>query len=114
MTKIVINACYGGFSLSDKAIKCYARIKGITLSSEIDDYGYTHYTTDYDKYFRDSEIARDDQALAQVVEELGVDANGNGAKLMVIDLAPGTLYRIREYDGMEYIEKSTDIVWNIA
>lgn len=31
MTKIVINACYGGFSLSDEAMHEYARIKGFQI-----------------------------------------------------------------------------------
>lgn len=34
MTKIVYNACYGGFSLSDEAIERYAAIKGLTLYPE--------------------------------------------------------------------------------
>src|SRR5690348_9955607 len=34
MSKIVYNACYGGFSLSDEAMKRYAEIKGITLYPE--------------------------------------------------------------------------------
>ena len=31
MTKIVYNACHGGFGLSEVAIRPYAEIKGITL-----------------------------------------------------------------------------------
>ena len=34
MTKIVYNACYGGFSLSDAAVLRYAEIKGVTLYPE--------------------------------------------------------------------------------
>lgn len=36
MTKVVYNACYGGFSLSDAAVFRYAELKGITLYPEIE------------------------------------------------------------------------------
>jgi hypothetical protein len=36
MAKVVYNACYGGFGLSEKAIRRYAEIKGITLYQETD------------------------------------------------------------------------------
>lgn len=36
MTKIVYNGCYGGFSVSDAAIRRYAEIKGIVLYPEKD------------------------------------------------------------------------------
>lgn len=34
--KVVVNSCYGGFSLSQEAVMRYAEIKGITLYPEID------------------------------------------------------------------------------
>lgn len=47
MTKIVYNACHGGFSLSEAAIKRYAEIKGIKLWIETDpEFSMlTHYWT---------------------------------------------------------------------
>ena len=36
MTKIVINACYGGFSISDEGMHEYARLKGIKLYETTD------------------------------------------------------------------------------
>ena len=36
MKKIVINTCYGGFSLSEKGIEEYARFKGLTVYPEPD------------------------------------------------------------------------------
>jgi hypothetical protein len=51
MTKIIYNACYGGFSLSHEAVLRYAEIKGIKLYPEKNkefDYGrivfYTYWT----------------------------------------------------------------------
>jgi hypothetical protein len=34
--KVVINSCYGGFSLSQEGVMRYAEIKGITLYPEVD------------------------------------------------------------------------------
>ena len=34
MSKVVYSACYGGFGLSDEAIRRYAEIKGLTLHPE--------------------------------------------------------------------------------
>ena len=50
MSKIVYNGCYGGFGLSDRAIRRYAEIKGITLYPEEVALGsagftYTNYWT---------------------------------------------------------------------
>lgn len=47
MTKIVINKCYGGFGLSDKAIVRYHEIKGVPMWVEHDkkygSMGISHY-----------------------------------------------------------------------
>lgn len=94
MTKIVYNACYGGFSLSDAAIERYAEIKGITI---------------YDRA-----IERNDPALVQVVEELGDKANGSCTELFITDIPAGTLYRIDEYDGLESVMTIDDYEWKVA
>jgi hypothetical protein len=126
MTKIVINSCYGGFSLSEKGIKRYAELKGINLYIEPADFGYVTYWTIpkeelagiikyddwheatpeakrisnelYDKYTLSTRnFDRTDPILVQVVEELGEKASGNGAKLIVVQLEKGTKYRIEEF-----------------
>ena len=94
MTKIVYNACYGGFGLSPKAIRRYYELGGKTESV-------------YD-------IERTDPILVQIVEELGEKANSLYANLRIIDLEPGTRYRITDYDGFESIETKHDTKWNIA
>ena len=43
MTQIVVNKCYGGFGLSDKAVKRYCEIKGLTVYPEQGDFGLTTY-----------------------------------------------------------------------
>jgi hypothetical protein len=138
MTKIVYNACYGGFGLSNEAMMRYAEIKGITLYSEKDSM-LTHYylcppeefkrLQDEDAanpvsvgryarsnamYFSDRNIDRADPALAQVVEELGDRANGMCARLRIEHVPTGTLYRIDEYDGFETVETKDTYEWKVA
>ena len=126
MTKIVVNGCFGGFGLSDAAISRYAEIAGIPLYSyQID--GWTSWylvprdvydALDRDDrnevYFSADALPRTDPALVQVVEELGPAANGNFAELYIVELEPGTRYRIDEYDGTESVMTIEDYEWSIA
>ena len=138
MTKIVYNACYGGFSLSDVGVRRYAEIKGIALYTN-EQYGFTHYylcpPEEYDRinaeeqanpvspgrfirsnemYFSDRDIERNDPILVQVVEELGDAANGRCANLRIAEVPAGTLYRIDEYDGFESVETKDSYDWKVA
>jgi hypothetical protein len=135
MTKIVYNACYGGFGLSEKAIMRYAELKGIKLhKSKINSLLTMYYTVSEEEYnrirtedvlrndythsnqlfFSDTAIERDDPILVQVVEELGAEANGNYSNLEIIELPAGTLYRIDEYDGMESVMTNDAYDWKVA
>jgi hypothetical protein len=82
--KIVVNCCYGGFGLSDKAQ---------ALLNASDEYG------PLDLY----DIPRHHPKLVSIVESLGDDASGDFSSLQVHEI-PGTLYHIREFDGYELIE----------
>jgi hypothetical protein len=97
MTKIVYNACYGGFGLSDEAMRRYCEIKGIA-----------------EETIYDGDIERTDPVLVQVVEELGDKANGDCAMLRIAELYAGTLYRIDEYDGVEQVCTQDDYAWSVA
>lgn len=114
MTKIVINRCYGGFSVSNVAMKRYAELKGFEYKAPVKDF-YTSYVIDANGVeINNYEIDRTDPILVQVVEELGDEANGMCSKLMIEELPKGTLYRIEEYDGMETIETSHEVEWKVA
>ena len=91
-TKVVYNACYGGFGLSDEAI---ARLK--ELGSTIND-------TDLPW-----EFPRHDLLLVQVVEELGGKANARASKLRIAEVCGP--YRIEEYDGLEAVYEPGDYDW---
>lgn len=84
--KVVINTCFGGFSLSKAAIEMYARARCIL-------------TEDFSVY----ELERDDNTLVAVVEALGNKANGNYSKLKVVEIPADVDYTIEEYDGSEWI-----------
>jgi hypothetical protein len=138
MTKIVYNACFGGFGLSHKAIMRYAEIKGITLYIHDDRFMNEYYLCppeEYERilaeeeanpiypdrfarsnslYFSPNDIERNDPVLAQVVEELGDMANGSFAKLRIAEVPAGTLYRIDEYDGSETVETKDSYHWKMA
>lgn len=53
---------------------------------------------------------RTDPILAQVVEELGKEADGEYSELKVVEFS-GNKYRICEYDGLEWLETPDTIQW---
>lgn len=132
MTKIVINACHGGFGLSEKAMRRYAERKGITLYSEPSGIMsfMTYYTVppeqrtpELPNFFSqpiearkanneamkaerlsDDDIPRDDPDLVSVVEELGSDAASDRfAELRVVEIPGDVEWQIEEYDGHEWV-----------
>ncbi len=113
MTKIVINTCFGGFGLSVKAIEFIAQRKGVALTWE--DGSYSGALALFDgEYFDESMLSRTDPDLIAAVEELGDDASSSLAELRIEELAPGTRYRINDYDGNESIQTPDDIKWSVA
>lgn len=57
-------------------------------------------------YFYDNNIKRSDPLLVRCVEELGEKANGDCAKLRVVEIPDGTSWEIDEYDGNEHIAET--------
>ena len=139
MTKVVYNACYGGFGLSKEACQRYWDIKGqqvwIENDTQFKSLGLftvwlvapeerlekrewssmsmderVAYNQAYSKQtWYYNNVDRHDPALVQVVEELGDKANGICAKL-AIDTVDGS-YRIDEYDGNESVETADSYNW---
>lgn len=116
MTKVVINTCYGGFSLSDAAVELILQKRGVEYTKHRDPIGYcNNYATATGQVNCQSfEGDRTDPDVVAVVEELGSAANRRYSNLQIEELTPGEKYRIREYDGMEWIERESEIKWSIA
>ena len=113
--KVILNKCFGGFSLSKKAHQLYAEKKGLPFNIYFDQFGIEHYRTDgkttgepEDKdFFWLSDEYRDDPVLVEVVEELGEAANGCCANLVVVDIPDGMDYVVDDYDGVETLRPRT-------
>jgi len=84
--RIVINDCYGGFSLSNAAISKYKEMAGITAPD-----------------FYDRDIPRDDPYLVKIVKEMGSLANGSCAKLKIVEVPGDVDWIVQEYDGAEWV-----------
>lgn len=119
MHKVVYNNCFGGFSLSLKAIEWLEEnckdnelrnfIKSLRLAGE--EYSFAskdeclcYNVSDWlDKY-------RHHEDLAAVVEALGSDANGPCTSLGITVIS-GKRYRIEKYDGAEEVVTPEDSDW---
>lgn len=89
--KIVINRCYGGFSLSEEAYKF--------LGLEWDGYGYLIGT----KY--EGRVNRNNSDIVACVEALGECASGPLAELKVVEIPDDVEWCISDYDGMEWVSE---------
>lgn len=86
--KVVINVCYGGFGLSDFAMK---------------ELGYTS-ESEYDTY---RDVDRADPRLVALIEEYG-DAicSGPHAKLKIVEVPDDVKWHVEEYDGWEHVAEN--------
>jgi hypothetical protein len=82
--KVLLNACYGGYSLSDEFIE--------------------HLKT-FDNY--EDDFARHDPFLIEEAIKFGLNkASGMCADLYIKEIPDNIKYSIYEYDGMEYINET--------
>lgn len=139
MTKVVYNACYGGFGLSKEACQRYWDIKGqqvwieqnpkfisldmfnvwlVPPEERLEEREWSSMTMDeriaYNKAYSKqtwyyNDVSRHDPVLVQVVEELGDKANGMCAELAIAEVYDS--YRIDEYDGFESVETADSYDW---
>lgn len=130
---IVVNKCYGGFGLSEKAVRYYCELKGLKVYVERSDKLslVTHYwlvpkeervkEIDWDKstlhereeytktyatqHLNECDIKRDDKDLVATVRELGKEASGEYANLKIVKIPKDVKWIISEYDGFETVEE---------
>lgn len=131
--KIVINAGYGGFSISPKAMKYIADKLGQPIYFFNDSVGkmeplavddamgkwsikmlkvpdpnlIPHDDKDYYKYHWDYRPDdRTDPLLIEAVETLGTEANGTFATLKIVEVPDDVKWHISEYDGWEWVAEN--------
>lgn len=104
--KIVINNCFGGFSISEECAKLMAEKGCQVAKAELEEYkkdgswygyGYVNGLPGYD---------RTSNYLIEAVEELGERANNMCSELKVIEIPDDINYYINDYDGMETVEET--------
>lgn len=129
---VVVNKCYGGFSLSVKGLYQYCIkkhgqaflyekedadsdiAKKVTYSDECKN-RYMYYVTATDEgdfidtrkvnTLHHSYISRTDPALVDTVRELGDEANGTYSDLVIVEIPDDVKWHIEDYDGMESIHE---------
>jgi hypothetical protein len=97
--RVVINKCYGGFSVSRKASERLLELKCPHIE-KVDEHGYSH----------ECNIEhRTCPMLLQVVEEMGCEtASGSLAKLAIVEVPSGIECHIDDYDGIEHVAEDHD------
>ena len=131
---VVVNKCYGGFSLSVKGQMTYCEKKyGQAYLYKLDEergrgmvtqVPHTDDCTSTLDYYISPEdhkgtvalddinciwnwdIERTDPALVATVRELGEEANGNYADLEIVEIPDDVKWYIEDYDGMESIHEN--------
>lgn len=109
--KIVVNKCFGGFSVSRKAVEFMAERGNEQAKAELDEILSGKYVNAaYDIYFGysekfESEYNRTDPDLILAVETLKDEANSSCSKLKVVEIPDGIEWEITDYDGVETIHE---------
>ena len=118
--KVVYNDCYGGYSLSAKAIDWLSehgseRTKKFIVKKRleanektINDSTKIFYVMDAVRSF----LKRHDPDLVAVVEALDKEVNGTFSNLAFEEI-DGDMYYIDEYDGKETVVTPDDLCWTV-
>jgi len=118
--KIIINKCYGGWGLSDKAFEKYLDLCSISWYKRSSDscwLGSSYFSVPIDnsstfeeEVERDNfrlyhnDIERTDPILIQVIEELGEEESSSRySKLKIVEIPDDVEWEIQDYDGSEWI-----------
>jgi hypothetical protein len=124
--KVVINVCFGGFGLSKEAELNLIGCPHVKLMEPSEYYGERDgwekkladdvkrgwiqlsegkVVLDEHRSTYESSAPRECPRLIEVVESMGEKANGEFAKLRVVEIPSGIEYEIDEYDGNESIDE---------
>lgn len=128
--KVVINADYGGFGISDEAFEMYLERTNqpyFKYDGELFGFGTDYLKVPkeeyervleedknlpvregrYDRsnalYYSKYDIERTDPVLISLIEELGEDANGVYSSLKIVEVPDDVDWIIQDYDGIEWV-----------
>ena len=114
--KIIKNTCFGGFGLSDKACEWLIENKGWKVT-EYEKDGNTLKDAEAELIVSTSSLGgkywtkenrdelRVNKDVIECVETLGEKANGQCAKLKVVEIPDDVEWYIGDYDGIETIHE---------
>jgi len=95
--KIVINNCFGGFSVTEAVYN--------ELGVKWDGYGYIE-NKDLGIESDDYHAYRQDTKLINAIEKVGLhESSGSCAELKIVDIPEDVDFYIHDYDGMETINE---------
>jgi len=114
--QVVINTCYGGFGLSNKAMEMYLTRVGKVPFYRYDRYGTSTYASkpfvndkSIGEYYHTGDIGRDDPDLVFVVQSLGAaSASGYLSKLKIVEVPDDVEWKIHNHDGMESVSEKSN------
>lgn len=111
--KVVINACFGGFSISKEAAELMAELGHQGATEALSEYKNRDMDDSYERIYSDRgltrpfygrfDMNRHDAQLVAAVEALGENADGFCASLKVVEIPDDVQYVIEEYDGNEHV-----------
>lgn len=97
--KIVINRCFGGFSVSDAVMKELNLPHYIPNWNHVDNETFNIESDNCEQY-------RAYTPLIEAVKKIGYPrCNGRFADLAIIEIPDDTNWEIREYDGLETVHE---------
>ena len=106
MTKIVINVDYGGFGLSEEAMRLVLERKGLPYVQDEEKgiMSFFRNPNNKDEIYWEGDFARDDEVLVKIVEALTSErASGRFSSLKVVEIPDGVNWYVEEYDGREWV-----------
>lgn len=112
MIKVAYNGRFGGFSLSDAAVRLGREKSGDSKWAGVvlhDEKSEGRFLTLGPNWNHIDDVPRHDPVLVEVIEELGAAASGACANILIEEVQGK--YRITEYDRYETVETPESIDW---
>ena len=99
--KVVYNSCFGGFTISEEALRDIAKLKGVSLEGMKYSCSMFFHRETGESF---GDLERTDKELIQVLENIGsYRASGMCSNLTIAEIPDGAEYEIEDYDGMESV-----------